>query len=114
MAKVLLCRTGDVYAGGIVRVETDALPPVAVYNLDGDFYTADDTCSHGQAWLSQGFVDGDINECPFHGGCFEIKTGRPGLPAWTPFGAATSSSRTVRSTRLSSPSQHCPQGSRQP
>ena len=80
MAKVLLCRTGDVYAGEILRVETDALPPVAVYNLDGDFYATDDTCSHSQAWLSQGFIDGDIVECPFHGGCFEIKTGQPAGP----------------------------------
>ncbi len=83
MARVLLCRTGDVYAGEILRVETDALPPVAVYNLDGDFYATDDTCTHGQAWLSQGFLDGDIIECPLHGGCFEIKTGQPAGPPCT-------------------------------
>ena len=83
MAKVLLCRVDDVYAGEILRVEPDALPPIAVYNLHGAFHATDDTCTHGQAWLSQGFIDGDIIECPFHGGCFEIKTGQPAGPPCT-------------------------------
>ena len=83
MAKILLCRVDEIYAGEILRVETGGLPPVAVYNLDGAFYTTDDTCTHGQAWLSQGFIDGDIIECPFHGGCFEIKTGQPVEPPCT-------------------------------
>lgn len=83
MARVLLCRVDEVYAGEILRVETDGLPPIAVYNLDGAFYATDDTCTHGQAWLSQGFIDGDIIECPLHGGCFEIKTGQPVEPPCT-------------------------------
>ena len=85
MAKVLLCRVDELYAGEILRVETKPLPPIAVYNLDGAFYATDDECSHGQAWLSQGEIDGDQIECPFHGGCFEIKTGQPaGAPCTVP------------------------------
>ena len=85
MAKILLCRIADLAAGEILRVETDGLPPVAVFNLDGAFYAIDDTCSHGQASLADGDIDGDLVECPFHGGCFEIKTGLPaGAPCTEP------------------------------
>ena len=84
-AKVLLCRVDELAGGGILRVETDGLPPVALYNLDGAFYATDDTCSHGQASLADGEIDGDLVECPFHGGCFEIKTGLPaGAPCTEP------------------------------
>ena len=85
MAKILLCHIADLAAGDILRVETDGLPPVAVFNLDGAFYAIDDTCSHGQASLADGDIDGDLVECPFHGGCFEIKTGLPaGAPCTEP------------------------------
>jgi phenylpropionate dioxygenase-like ring-hydroxylating dioxygenase large terminal subunit len=36
----------------------------------------DDTCTHGQASLSDGFVVGDEIECPWHSGRFCIRDGR--------------------------------------
>jgi p-cumate 2,3-dioxygenase ferredoxin subunit len=50
--------------------------PVAVYNLDGRFYATDDTCSHGQASLTDEgmIIEGKIH-CGWHGGSFDIKTG---------------------------------------
>ncbi len=85
MAKRLLCRTDDVAEGEILRVEPDGLPPIAVYNVEGTFYATDDTCSHGEASLADGEIDGDRVECPFHGGFFEIATGAPaGAPCTEP------------------------------
>lgn len=85
MAKILLCRVDDLPSGEILRVESDGLPPVAVFNLDGAYFAIDDTCSHGQASLADGEIDGDLVECPFHGGCFEIRTGLPaGAPCTEP------------------------------
>ena len=85
MAKVMLCRADELAEGEILRVEADGLPPVALFNLDGAFFAIDDTCSHGQASLADGEIDGDLVECPFHGGCFEIKTGLPaGAPCTEP------------------------------
>jgi ethylbenzene dioxygenase ferredoxin component len=43
---------------------------------DGIFIT-DDTCTHGSASLSEGYLEGDVIECPFHGGAFDIRTGEP-------------------------------------
>ena len=55
---------------------------IALYNLAGDYYATDDTCSHAYASLADGYVEGDQIECPLHGACFEIKTGKAmGPPA---------------------------------
>ena len=72
-----LCRTEDVAAGEIFRVDPPDHVPLAVYNLDGKIYVTDDTCTHGEASLSEGEIDGDLIECPYHAGCFEIATGEP-------------------------------------
>lgn len=88
MAKRLLCKTDDVPVDSIKRVDPDGLPPIAVYNVDGVFYATDDTCTHGEASLSEGEIDGDLVECPFHAGCFEIATGQPaGAPCTVPIRA---------------------------
>ncbi|HEY2186368.1 MAG TPA: bifunctional 3-phenylpropionate/cinnamic acid dioxygenase ferredoxin subunit [Xanthobacteraceae bacterium] len=49
---------------------------IAVFNVGGEFYAIDDVCTHAFASLSEGFVEGDVIECPLHGGRFEIKTGK--------------------------------------
>ncbi len=74
---IYLCRTEDVAPGDIRRVDPPDHAPLAVYNLNGIFYVTDDTCTHGEASLSEGEIDGDLIECPFHAGCFEIATGKP-------------------------------------
>ncbi len=73
---------GEVEPGGVRRVELPGLPPLAVFNLSGTYFVTDDTCTHGKASLSEGYVDGDTVECPWHGGRFAISTGKPTcLPA---------------------------------
>ena len=57
-----------------MRVEAAGLT-VAVFNVDGQFYVTDDACTHGPGSLSEGFIDGDVVECNFHNGQFDIKTG---------------------------------------
>jgi nitrite reductase/ring-hydroxylating ferredoxin subunit len=60
--------------GAMVGVEVgDQL--IALYNVDGEIYATDNTCTHAFAMLTDGFLDGDIIECPLHGGCFKVKTG---------------------------------------
>jgi biphenyl 2,3-dioxygenase ferredoxin subunit len=48
---------------------------LAVFNLDGEYFVTDDTCTHGPGSLSEGFIDGDVVECDFHNGAFDIRTG---------------------------------------
>jgi nitrite reductase/ring-hydroxylating ferredoxin subunit len=72
--KIELCKTSDVAEGSAIKVETGDLI-LAVFNLNGAFYVMDDTCSHGPGSLSEGPICGDVVECDFHNGSFNIKTG---------------------------------------
>jgi 3-phenylpropionate/trans-cinnamate dioxygenase ferredoxin subunit len=50
---------------------------IAIYRTSGDQYFATDgTCTHEAADLTEGFVMGDIIECPRHNGRFDVKTGK--------------------------------------
>lgn len=77
--RVELCRAADVAPGEALKVETGDFT-VAVFNLDGAFYVTDDACTHGPGSLSEGYIDGDVIECNFHQGCFNIRTGEVVLP----------------------------------
>ncbi len=69
--------------GEAIRVEADE--PIAVFNVDGDFYAIDDTCTHQDASLADGWLDGCAVECPLHASCFDLRTGKvSGPPAKTP------------------------------
>lgn len=72
--RIELCSTDDVEPGGALKVDTNGLE-LAVFNVDGEFFVMDDLCSHGPGSLSEGFIEGDVIECPFHNGQFSIRTG---------------------------------------
>ena len=77
--RIELCRTDDVAPGTAIKVERAGLE-LAVFNIDGEFYVTDDHCTHGPGSLSEGFIEGDIVECNFHQGQFNIRTGEVVLP----------------------------------
>ena len=56
--------------------------PVAVFNADGELFAIDDTCTHQDASLSEGWLEGCLIECPLHAASFDLRTGKPtGPPA---------------------------------
>ena len=77
--RIDLCSAAEIAPGSAIKVEKEGLS-VAVYNLDGEFYVTDDLCTHGPGSLSEGFIDGDVIECNFHNGQFNIKTGEVVAP----------------------------------
>ena len=50
---------------------------LAVFCLDSVLYALDDLCTHGQASLSEGYLENGCVECPLHQGLFDLKTGQP-------------------------------------
>lgn len=81
---VRVANVSDVPVGTAKRVIINA-KKIALYNVAGEFYATDDTCSHAEASLSEGSLDGEVVECPKHGACFNVKTGQAlSLPAWAP------------------------------
>lgn len=49
---------------------------LAIYNLDGEYFATDDTCTHALASLSEGEICGDEIVCPLHFATFNIRTGQ--------------------------------------
>ena len=78
-SKIELCSTSEVAPGGALKVEHGDLT-LAVFNLEGEFYVTDDNCTHGPGSLSEGYIEGDVVECNFHNGQFNIKTGEVVAP----------------------------------
>jgi benzene/toluene/chlorobenzene dioxygenase ferredoxin component len=84
MAFIYFCDAAQVPPDTSFRGES-AVGPIAVFNLGGEFHAIEDTCSHGQWSLSDGYVDGDQVECSLHMGRFCIRTGKAcSLPATAP------------------------------
>src|SRR5437016_1002355 len=73
-----VAEVSEVPLGGSKRVYlgTDA---IALFNVGGKFHACSDRCTHGRASLSEGVVDPAtcVLTCPWHGGKFELTTGRP-------------------------------------
>lgn len=49
---------------------------LALYEVDGEVFASDNRCTHGDALLSDGFLEGTVIECPFHQGRFDVCTGK--------------------------------------
>ena len=47
---------------------------IALFNLAGEFYAIDDSCTHRGGQLSEGSIDGEAVICPLHGARFNIKS----------------------------------------
>jgi naphthalene 1,2-dioxygenase system ferredoxin subunit len=50
---------------------------IALYTVGGEVYATDNVCTHGQARLCDGFLEGHEIECPLHQGKFDVRNGRP-------------------------------------
>ena len=79
MPRLDLCSADEIAPGNAIRVENGDLV-LAVYNVDGEYFVTDDLCTHGPGSLSEGYIDGDVVECNFHNGQFNIKTGEVVAP----------------------------------
>jgi nitrite reductase/ring-hydroxylating ferredoxin subunit len=77
--RIELCKTEEVAVGTALKVEKDDMV-LAVFNVDGEFYVTDDNCTHGPGSLSEGYIEGDVVECNFHNGGFNIRTGEVVMP----------------------------------
>ena len=75
---IRVCPLADLPPGEAVRVEADE--PIAVFNVDGELYAIDDTCTHQDASLADGYLEGCAVECPLHASTFDLRTGRPSGP----------------------------------
>ncbi|MBP7660319.1 MAG: non-heme iron oxygenase ferredoxin subunit [Burkholderiaceae bacterium] len=50
---------------------------IAIYAVGTEIYATDNLCTHGNARLCDGFLDGHEIECPLHQGKFDVRDGKP-------------------------------------
>ena len=65
---------GIVEEGEVVAVHAGGTP-VALFLHEGNHYALRDLCTHGEARLSDGYIEDGCVECPLHQGMFDIATG---------------------------------------
>lgn len=65
------------------EIETDEALPVtvgdteiALCKLGDEVYALNNICTHEYACMSDGFIEGDLIECPLHQAQFHIPTGK--------------------------------------
>lgn len=71
---VTVARVGDLEPGEMKMVRIGR-QRIAIYNVDGEIFATDDTCTHEEASLTEGELYGDVVECPLHGAAFNVRTG---------------------------------------
>ena len=77
---VLVGRLDDLPPGEGMRV-SEVSPPVAVFHTeDGEVFAIDDTCTHQDASLADGWLEGCEVECPLHASRFDLRTGAVDAP----------------------------------
>ena len=78
---VRVADTAEIPEGFGKYVDVDG-EPVAIFHVDGNFYATSDVCTHEEASLSEGELEGEVVECPLHGARFNVRTGEvKSLPA---------------------------------
>ncbi len=61
--------------GEVIGVEVGGRS-IALYDADGNIFATDNICTHAYARLSDGWLDGELIECPLHAARFDIRTGK--------------------------------------
>ncbi|MBC5763014.1 non-heme iron oxygenase ferredoxin subunit [Ramlibacter albus] len=74
--RVFIGEIWEVESGKSKLVRLEGMPPLVLFRIAEEFFLLDDTCTHGNASLSEGDVCGSEVECPFHAGRFDIRTGQ--------------------------------------
>jgi 3-phenylpropionate/trans-cinnamate dioxygenase ferredoxin subunit len=85
MAKwVRVASVDDVPAGEGRYFDVDG-EAIAIFHVDGSYYAINDVCTHEEASLAEGELEGEVVECALHGARFNVRTGEVvSLPAVVP------------------------------
>jgi NAD(P)H-dependent nitrite reductase small subunit len=75
MAEFVKAAAASEIESGSGKVVSVGGKDLALFNVDGTFYCIDNTCVHRGGPLGEGFVQGAMVVCPWHGWQYEIATG---------------------------------------
>jgi len=76
---VRVCAVAELLPGEF-QVAWDGDTAIAVYNVEGEYYAVEDTCTHDGGELTGGELHGFEVECPRHGARFDVRDGSVTAP----------------------------------
>jgi 3-phenylpropionate/trans-cinnamate dioxygenase ferredoxin subunit len=75
-----ICALASIAPGEAIRFDAVS-PPIAIFHTeDGEVFALDDTCTHQDASLADGWLEDCQVECPLHASRFDLRTGRVDAP----------------------------------
>jgi nitrite reductase/ring-hydroxylating ferredoxin subunit len=78
---IKVAETSDLKPGECKTVVADGRE-LALFNVDGKFFATDNVCPHQGGPLGEGFLEGSVVTCPWHGWRFDVSTGQsPVVPS---------------------------------
>ena len=82
--KIKVAEVSDIPVGEARVYEVDDIP-IAICNVDGNFYAIENLCTHDDGPLGDGVLYGTEIECPRHGARFDVTSGEVRKqPAYAP------------------------------
>jgi nitrite reductase (NADH) small subunit/3-phenylpropionate/trans-cinnamate dioxygenase ferredoxin subunit len=77
-----VARIDDIPPGKMKTVNING-QPIVLANVEGTVHAFSGICSHADGPLGRGKLLGEVVECPFHGGQFEVRSGKAVMPPAT-------------------------------
>ena len=74
-AWVAVAKTSEIPVGQVKPVQAQGKSLLICHPVEG-FFAVDDTCTHDDGPLADGWLDGAAIECPRHGARFDVRTGK--------------------------------------
>lgn len=75
---IRVASTDDIPEGEAIVIDREVAgteDDIAIFHDGGEFYALNDTCTHAEASLADGWIEDGEVECPLHSGRFCLKTG---------------------------------------
>jgi nitrite reductase/ring-hydroxylating ferredoxin subunit len=72
---VRVARLSELPAGTMRYCEVAGVPVCLVHAASG-IRAVQDTCTHDEASLCDGYLEGDVLECPLHQATFDVRDGK--------------------------------------
>ena len=84
---VMVAKASEIPVGILKEVEAGG-KRLLLCHAESGFYAVDNTCTHDDGPLGDGWLEGNAIECPRHGARFDVTTGKVlCLPAAVPINA---------------------------
>ena len=68
-------KASEIPVGAFKPVVVNGTQILICHTAEG-FFAVDDTCTHDDGPLADGWLEGDAIECPRHGARFDVRTGK--------------------------------------